>query len=1187
MTPSEEGNASATGEDESAPIPGSGQSSADYRRSLSPKSLTEEVVKRSTVEDEVHRSQEELEFRNDSIPTPRSAAEHEESQRPSSQEPYSLNGTSRHGKPPCASKTATPHSPPESPQRDFQVQPLTSNRSHHADHNEAQSLDGTERLGRNGLPGIQQVSERDRVMHNVSDSVPTESLRKGESLKSFAPDRKVPVSRPSSAAAESTPPRQDNRASTRSTPYRDLPDHMDTATNKPKSRAGTETVDPHIPHEDNEPVGVSVPPKEPSIPVIRKASQEKLLERKRKRLRQRRNNVVIKLAKADRYSPTTRSRGPLAVKKDYMHVLFLRQALESQQTSKTDLPSLLGSTSKALLTNDWEASLHERHDCAVVKRVYEWQQRSQWSLRQPKLYPEPATPITHWDHLLGEAKWLQTDFREERKLKIATCGKLAHWCREWHEASPFQRQKLQVKADLPVSHMALVQESLPTTSTEDTVEEDDEYDLSDVDLDTIDWLDPSSKSLGASSDVSMEKGFLDRLPLFEPWKALSPHEQDTSLSADMQRMAELSQDTPLASELPPEETSCAIFDPAWKQLRARVNAHLAFKPPGNAMPPIGFYEHRRASIWTQEDDGQLRQFAKDFPSNWALIADRLTSRSLFTSSINRRTPWECYERLLSFEGATTDPNLRQWARGFQGHLDKIRFKWQSSIQQQMQAQGAPAQLQASPPRFPSPMRVERKPASRRFVAILDAARKVARRRENAENTRKQNHENQSQGARTMPPTRNESNNRSPADWSKEKFKQQEEARRRQEQFRSHRAYVQQTRAQQSNQPIYSNNIAQGVGGRPNQSIGGAPRANGHLAVPNAHNHRPQSSQQSVQLNMTSGNQTSGHLAAQLAANARQQSSASLQQRLPPQFANAQMTDPNIQQLMQQQRNQQVYQAQRQLSQGNMGHGSPNMGGVNGMSNTSMMNQFAGSNGDTMQSPRLPQGTQSGSTQTSPDMTHQLLASQFMPGRPQHPHQLSSGHVPALESLRHNISQTNPQLTENEVLTMATSQLQKSMTQNNIPQDNTVNYAQNRALNAAAGLQIPQQRPVGPQSPFLNQQSPFMQNSMAPTPMQARSDSPANMLQHQQQQYTQSMQAHVSQQMRRNGMVSPTASGNPQSSPPMGQVMPFTNGHARTPTPAQMRPPSANMTMDAQRPGSAQTHPLSAQSPRPLSSQGIP
>ncbi len=47
-------------------------------------------------------------------------------------------------------------------------------------------------------------------------------------------------------------------------------------------------------------------------------------------------------------------------------------------------------------------------------------------------WPEPERKKTHWDFLLEEAVWLATDFRQERKWKVALAKKTAMMVMKWH-----------------------------------------------------------------------------------------------------------------------------------------------------------------------------------------------------------------------------------------------------------------------------------------------------------------------------------------------------------------------------------------------------------------------------------------------------------------------------------------------------------------------------------------------------------------------------------------------------------------------------------------------------------------------------------------------------------------------------------------------------------------------------------
>lgn len=447
-------------------------------------------------------------------------------------------------------------------------------------------------------------------------------------------------------------------------------------------------------------------------------------------------------------------------KKDYMHLLFLRQALDSTSAFRADLSTLLNSSNKTLSTTDWHSSLREKQDCTIIKRIYDLQQSNRWSLRQMRPSAEPSPPTSHQDRLLDEMKWLQTDFREERKLRLCQSQQIALWCQHWYRADVSERASLQARSDLAITTYASKPAQTPRSEELSSISR-----IAQVDTATTfmgETTEDSNASLFMTDHVqdksypfksSLSQDIACRLPLYEPWKRKLPSAQGNDASLRMEGlrtlpMPQVSAQDPAGDaaveeaddddELPPEETSCALFQPEWKPLRARVNLQWAHKPPSGQMPPGGFYENRRPSHWTADDELQLKQFAKDFPSNWSLISERLTPRSAFVSASNRRTPWECYERLISMEGASTDLGTRQYAKQFQSQMDKIRMRWSHIVQQQLQsAQNAGQQTQV--PRFPIPARVERKPASKRFPALVDAARKVARKRESSEANRKQTH----------------------------------------------------------------------------------------------------------------------------------------------------------------------------------------------------------------------------------------------------------------------------------------------------------------------------------------------------------------------------------------------------------------------------------------------------------------
>ncbi|KAH7334166.1 hypothetical protein B0J17DRAFT_675602 [Rhizoctonia solani] len=100
---------------------------------------------------------------------------------------------------------------------------------------------------------------------------------------------------------------------------------------------------------------------------------------------------------------------------------------------------------KCVTTHEWRVLRHELEYTRAMQRIEQLKQDGAWSFRQPKKQRGPALPKTHWDYLMDEMKWLQIDFREERRWKMVVAFELAHAAQEWHEASLEERETMCVR----------------------------------------------------------------------------------------------------------------------------------------------------------------------------------------------------------------------------------------------------------------------------------------------------------------------------------------------------------------------------------------------------------------------------------------------------------------------------------------------------------------------------------------------------------------------------------------------------------------------------------------------------------------------------------------------------------------------------------------------------------------------
>jgi chromatin modification-related protein VID21 len=147
------------------------------------------------------------------------------------------------------------------------------------------------------------------------------------------------------------------------------------------------------------------------------------------------------------------------------------------------------------------------------------------------------------------------------------------------------------------------------------------------------------------------------------------------------------------------------------------------------MPLQTFFECRVASQWTYEEDNELKNHVRDYQYNWSLISSLLTSKSLFTSGAERRTPWECFERWIHLEGLPADMQKTHYFRAYTNRIEQANRLVMAQAVQTQQQPNANGQVQPPPRRRPTTsFRVERR-RNQKHLTLVDAMRKLAKKRE--------------------------------------------------------------------------------------------------------------------------------------------------------------------------------------------------------------------------------------------------------------------------------------------------------------------------------------------------------------------------------------------------------------------------------------------------------------------------
>ncbi|KAJ1028248.1 hypothetical protein NDA13_003692 [Ustilago tritici] len=111
---------------------------------------------------------------------------------------------------------------------------------------------------------------------------------------------------------------------------------------------------------------------------------------------------------------------------------------------------MVGKADKCLMTSDWKVAFNEQRFVRAMARIEKLKAQGEWSFRQPKKQKGPVVRKAHWDHMLEEMKWLQTDFREERRWKMTVAFHLAHEVAAWHRArTPVERASSCISVQRP------------------------------------------------------------------------------------------------------------------------------------------------------------------------------------------------------------------------------------------------------------------------------------------------------------------------------------------------------------------------------------------------------------------------------------------------------------------------------------------------------------------------------------------------------------------------------------------------------------------------------------------------------------------------------------------------------------------------------------------------------------------
>jgi chromatin modification-related protein VID21 len=526
--------------------------------------------------------------------------------------------------------------------------------------------------------------------------------------------------------------------------------------------------------------------------------------------------------------------------RDYLEGLFKYQAHHPPRS--LPLQELVASARKTVSTAGTLAMIREHQDYKILKRVYQLQNANRWSLRQLQKAVEPERPETHLDHLLVEMKWMQTDFKEERKWKKALAATFAEWCAEYVSCSSEEQATLRVNAYIPKSARGssnededmndaptpdLVHSSTHETESESYGDEDDlltpvnanppaglfslgfndvvmkikRTPASDTMFRELPFYDPMFEGSSDTNPFSLSEPPILPVSKFVTGKLVSQirgpprkrsrydYDSEDELSSPPSRSGTSAEhsmpSTPgrrlfCRNDLPPEMTDVALFNAENKHVRDRLQAAHHFRPPTEFnMPSVAFFENRIPSQWLWEEDQKLRALVKEYTFNWSLVSQQLSLPSMFVSGSGRRTPWECFERWVQLEGLPAEMSKTQYFRTYQGRLEQANKTVLAQFQAQQQQQQQQGQTPVQPRRRPTTTPIRvERRRENRHLAIIDGMRKLARKRESAAHKQA---ESQKAAAlrKAHEPAPPKNNVHTPQEFSRLKWEREEKLKQRQ------------------------------------------------------------------------------------------------------------------------------------------------------------------------------------------------------------------------------------------------------------------------------------------------------------------------------------------------------------------------------------------------------------------------
>ncbi|QLG72046.1 hypothetical protein HG535_0C04000 [Zygotorulaspora mrakii] len=446
------------------------------------------------------------------------------------------------------------------------------------------------------------------------------------------------------------------------------------------------------------------------------------------------------------------------------------------------LIKLIPMAHKALTTDIMNNALSEGRITVVSSRIEELRRLGLWSLRQPKKFSDS------WEHenshhrtLIEEGKWMQADFKEGQKYKIAVCATLAHAVMEFWSYGKVCCVKTKIKQekesnslndekDLEIDQpneqeneytlirKENVNDRISETEKEEKMHPDGtngqksnvsenindqvidtalllkETDSSKAPLDLVELCSNEATQTKQSSAASpfkltisfdelnsTERTIAEDIQLYTGVKSMKDGNDDLSFAPISKTMLSLEDDyfyKVVEKQIVDDEQSLVQLSKRRGLFYGNRRSHYLKPPPA---PSLRYLQNRTPTIWLPEDDQELVKNINAYAYNWELISAHMTRKSSdsYLSNIERRTPWQCFERFVQLNERFSFNDLK----GPRAHSVQQWLMEAHKFQQRQNSRISPLGVGQES--------IQRGHRRLRWASMFEAMRKCIKKRENA------------------------------------------------------------------------------------------------------------------------------------------------------------------------------------------------------------------------------------------------------------------------------------------------------------------------------------------------------------------------------------------------------------------------------------------------------------------------